>query len=233
VDFDRPSINAALASLSEHRSTQVRFVLADAHGLPADITSVTWDAVILSEVIEHVEKPDFLLRTANRLLAPGGRLLVTIPNGFGPFEIERFFWDSFRLEGPFQALREVFGRTREAAPMTMADTNRHVGFYRWKEVAAMLEAAGFSIQTVRKREWFCGPFSDLAHSVLRRVGLGGMLVSFSQGMADILPKSIVADWMVSAIKTGDPKSGALVPTGSGLLTGWWRKVKRRQSGRAD
>jgi SAM-dependent methyltransferase len=35
---------------------------------------------LLSEVIEHLEKPQISLREAVRVLCPGGRLLITTPN---------------------------------------------------------------------------------------------------------------------------------------------------------
>ncbi len=39
-----------------------------------------FDAVICSEVIEHLENPRLTFRTINRLLKTGGRLLLTMPN---------------------------------------------------------------------------------------------------------------------------------------------------------
>jgi SAM-dependent methyltransferase len=39
-----------------------------------------FDAVILSEVIEHLESPQVSIREAARVLRPDGRLLVTTPN---------------------------------------------------------------------------------------------------------------------------------------------------------
>jgi SAM-dependent methyltransferase len=49
-------------------------------GAVADIESGTASAVIMSELIEHVEKPEALLADIHRLLRPGGVALITTPN---------------------------------------------------------------------------------------------------------------------------------------------------------
>lgn len=43
-------------------------------------TSGSFDCVILGEVVEHVPDPDFLLREINRILKPGGHLIISTPN---------------------------------------------------------------------------------------------------------------------------------------------------------
>ena len=40
----------------------------------------SFDCVLLSEVIEHLEAPQVSIREAVRVLCPGGRLLITTPN---------------------------------------------------------------------------------------------------------------------------------------------------------
>jgi len=40
---------------------------------------VSFDLILLLDVVEHVDRPDRLLRRAARLLGPAGRILVTVP----------------------------------------------------------------------------------------------------------------------------------------------------------
>lgn len=49
-----------------------------------------FDVAIVSEVLEHRSDAqlDYLLAAVAAKLRPGGRLLVTVPNGFGWFELE-------------------------------------------------------------------------------------------------------------------------------------------------
>ena len=50
--------------------------------------------IIVSEVLEHLhdEELSALLAEVRSHLDPGGRLLVTVPNGYGWFEMEQFLW---------------------------------------------------------------------------------------------------------------------------------------------
>lgn len=48
-----------------------------------------YDIVIVSEVFEHVPDPFLLASGAAKRLAPGGYLIASIPNGYGPWEIKR------------------------------------------------------------------------------------------------------------------------------------------------
>jgi ubiquinone/menaquinone biosynthesis C-methylase UbiE len=40
----------------------------------------SFDCILISEVIEHLQKPQISIREAVRVLRPGGRLLITTPN---------------------------------------------------------------------------------------------------------------------------------------------------------
>jgi len=55
-----------------------RYSVADAHSLP--FADSTFDGVVLSELLEHVEAPRAVFGEAARVLAPGGVMVVTGPN---------------------------------------------------------------------------------------------------------------------------------------------------------
>jgi SAM-dependent methyltransferase len=57
---------------------QFDWLVSDATGLPFDDAS--FDAVYAGEIIEHVEDPMAALAEWNRVLAPGGTLIITTPN---------------------------------------------------------------------------------------------------------------------------------------------------------
>jgi 2-polyprenyl-3-methyl-5-hydroxy-6-metoxy-1,4-benzoquinol methylase len=71
VDFDPIAVQFAQA-----RGLPVRLGTLEAQSFPEG----SFDAVLLSHVIEHVHDPRGLLREIRRILAPGGRLLLSTPN---------------------------------------------------------------------------------------------------------------------------------------------------------
>lgn len=64
--------------------SNVTFKLLSAEQLVAE--GKKYDAVICSEVLEHLNKPELLLKTLYQSLSDKGFLIVTVPNGNGPRE---------------------------------------------------------------------------------------------------------------------------------------------------
>jgi SAM-dependent methyltransferase len=56
------------------------FACTQAIGESLPFADASFDCVLLSEVIEHLEAPEISIREAGRVLCPGGRLLITTPN---------------------------------------------------------------------------------------------------------------------------------------------------------
>ena len=70
---------------SRNTHPNVRFDVINAEQLVAD--GKTYDAVVLSEVLEHLQDPGSLLRVLYQSLKPAGKMIVTVPNGRGPREL--------------------------------------------------------------------------------------------------------------------------------------------------
>ena len=73
LDVSLAAVSAAGASVRG-----AAFLAGDAHRLP--FADEVFDAVILSEVLEHLDRPEVVMAEAARVLKPGGSLLVTGPN---------------------------------------------------------------------------------------------------------------------------------------------------------
>ena len=107
----------AVAYAREHFGAQgIRFVEAPCESLPFEPES--FDLVTAFEVIEHLERWRDLLAEANRVLKPGGVLLVSTPNrdyytesrgeaGPNPFHVHEFDYPEFG-----EALNAVFPHVR-------------------------------------------------------------------------------------------------------------------------
>jgi ubiquinone/menaquinone biosynthesis C-methylase UbiE/predicted nucleic acid-binding Zn-ribbon protein len=107
----------AVAYAREHFGAQgIRFVEAPCESLPFEPES--FDLVTAFEVIEHLERWQELLTEANRVLKPGGVLLVSTPNrdyytesrgeaGPNPFHVHEFDYPEFQA-----ALNAIFPHVR-------------------------------------------------------------------------------------------------------------------------
>ncbi len=75
--FSNPELYIAVDIVFHSGATDI---IADALKLPFERDS--FDCVIATEVAEHVKNPLLLYNEAHRVLAPGGKLLMSVPFGF-------------------------------------------------------------------------------------------------------------------------------------------------------
>jgi SAM-dependent methyltransferase len=178
VDLDERSV--------EHGRGLLRQAGLDPEALQAiDLAELPgpFDAVIASEILEHLDDAELAASLAliRERLVPGGKLLVTTPNGYSLFELENLLWyrtgidrlyrraSSGRLARRLRGLKARHAEWAEAAePMTLADSP-HKQRFTWRSIHTHLERAGFGVVEARGAILFCGPFTDLAFSGTPRV----------------------------------------------------------------
>ena len=102
----------------------------NAHALVAGTRR--YDAVTLTDVLEHIPEPLTLLRTVATLLEPGGLVAIKVPSGPGQWRKER-------------ALSTI----APERPISLADNLVHVNHFSPRALSTALERAGFTDITVR------------------------------------------------------------------------------------
>jgi 2-polyprenyl-3-methyl-5-hydroxy-6-metoxy-1,4-benzoquinol methylase len=89
VDLDEESIEHGRGLLREAGLETEALQAVDLKELPGP-----FDVVIASEILEHLDDDELRdsLELIRERLVPGGRLLVTTPNGYSLFELENLLW---------------------------------------------------------------------------------------------------------------------------------------------
>ncbi len=199
VDLHEPSIAWARANGAD---TSASFVLADAVAFDS---SERYDAVILSDILEHVDDPAALLAVAVRHLAEDGEVLISIPNGSGPYELEQRFVRTPLGRNLPRAARsgaKAAARLRRrlrrlgpppAVPSRAAynDESGHVQFFSLPGLERLLTAAGLRIEERRNGSFVGGDLTYFLYLALPR------LVPVSLWTADHVPARLAGTWYLA------------------------------------
>ena len=128
LDWSRTALDRA-----RRRGVPVARAAIDGPGLP--LASGTVDVVIMSELIEHLVDTDAALAEARRVLAPGGRLLLSTPNLAAWYNRVLL---AFGVQPLFTevSLRAIYGRPGH-------EVVGHLRVFTRRALAEILAAAGF------------------------------------------------------------------------------------------
>jgi SAM-dependent methyltransferase len=161
-----------------------------------------YDMIIASEVIEHVDEPGELLLMLRGMLSDNGRLVLTMPNGYGPFEMTAFAESLLYVSGIHTLLHKVAGLIlgKKASRPTQADTlavSPHVNFFSFGRIKGLMRTAGFDILEYRPRTFVCGlGFHQLLFTESAR--------RWNARVADSLPPQANSGWMFVLQKRAEP-----------------------------
>lgn len=80
IDIDPVPLEMARSKCHDLGISNCYFDIGD--GARLQFKSDTFDTVLLAEVLEHVANPDAILKEAFRVCKPGGRIVLSTPNGY-------------------------------------------------------------------------------------------------------------------------------------------------------
>lgn len=144
------------------KKDNVSFLQADALHLPWKDN--TFDRILSTEVLEHLPDDLTALQEMYRVLKPGGRVVITVPNNNYPLSWDPINWF---LERVFDT--HIPSNIWWAAGI-WAD---HVRLYTKDTLSSVIKASGFEIEKISFSTHHCMPFS---HFIL--YGIGKNLVEF-------------------------------------------------------
>ena len=182
----------------------VRFEKLSAEELVA--SGEKYDAVICSEVLEHLSNPGSLLDVLYQSLAENGKLIVTVPNGHGPRETfvtkpvlkmrsqNNWMW---RLIVKLKKSMGYSGTTVQSA----ADNLDHIQFFSRKDLEQLSRAHGFKITGFGKANFVedVFPFSFFAKRLV-------FLQKIDCKIADVLPYQFTGGFFSVWEKNGRSKT---------------------------
>jgi SAM-dependent methyltransferase len=149
-----------------------RIVVAAAE--QASFAPSTFDLVVMSHVLEHLHEPRDVLRHVHDWLAPGGRLLIRVPNA-SSLESRIFgrFW--FGLDVP----RHLAHFTPETLARLLVETGFTVDRLRPQFQASSLSGSLSHVRDalLRRRS----PYRHSKHLYLAALPVASVLLAFGQG----------------------------------------------------
>ena len=180
-----------------------------------------FDLVIASEVLEHVEDPPAFIASLRGFVRPGGRLVVTVPNGYGPFEFFSLIEVLLNLSGAQRILRAIKHRGRTGTPsaptgdaVTLA-VSPHVNFFSRRALMRLFGAAGLRLHRFQPTTFLCGYLID---SLIR----GPRIADWNARVADRLPPAFASDWMFVL----EPDDQAAAVSSSPWRRNAWSRMRR-------
>lgn len=144
------------------RDDKVKLILTDANKIP--FKGNTFDKVIISEVIEHIENEQNVLSEIYRVLKPGGVMVLTTCNIDYPF-----LWD------PVNWILQHLLKTHIKSGFWAGIWNQHLRLYKINALNNLIKKSGFKIEVSELLTRWCLPFNHYLINFIARLFYQGSL----------------------------------------------------------
>ena len=160
-----------------------------------------FDIVICSEVLEHVSDYYKFFQNAVRTVRRDGVVIVTVPNGTGPFEWQSVITKALFRSPLYGLVRGLLKEKKANESKTQSFLNKdsgHVNFFRQKQLVKLFETSGLRIQRYEGRTFVCG----FLFSPLRWIP---GFEKFNDWAGTSFPTWMVSGWMYELVPVADGK----------------------------
>lgn len=170
-----------------------------------------FDAIICADVLEHLPEPEVVLHDMHTLLSPRGCLILSLPNGFGPFEMGTFIADLLWITGLLPAARKLLRRPVQpglpgdrrgvTAVTDTLEVDPHLQFYSRASLNRLLSRTGYAVRAHKNRMFLSGfPFYYLER--------WPQVAEWNVRVAEKLPPGWCSAWLFMCAKSS---AGAPLP----------------------
>ncbi|MEE3046823.1 MAG: class I SAM-dependent methyltransferase [Pseudomonadota bacterium] len=182
VDIHEPSLNHARSELGGDNAVF-------ASQIPKD---QTFDVIVLSEVLEHLDDPVAVLNELVTSLNDDGIVVGSVPNGYGLTEIEKYIDAKLKIYPALRWVkRTISGRAAGDASVVKIPYNYesgHVQFYTKFSLRRVVRAAGLEIKDFQNGSFMGADLSGATIFTWKK------LIAINTWVADFLPFWAAATW---------------------------------------
>lgn len=189
VDPDKITIDMARRRFAELTNLSFQYEMP---------VGVKYDAIIASEVLEHVENPYQFIELLTSRLNRNGVLILTVPNGYGVSEIMAMLESLLTITKIWPAILKakssllgtaVHGNTQKTDTLAISP---HINFFSYNRIMTVFRRAGVKVTRYQGR-MFLHHF--IFTSILNR---SKSLAALNVKLGKLLPPGFVSDWMFVA-----------------------------------
>lgn len=142
-----------------------------------------YDVIVASELFEHVLNPFLLAQNLKRRMSDNGILIVTTPNGYGPWEFKNRLKTREIKKNNF--LRNLFNRSNY---IYSGNTHEHCQFFRINQLKRMFNRLSLNMINFGKSDSVFTMLPNFIYSKYDWIARADMV------LADLLPYWLASGW---------------------------------------
>lgn len=190
-DIDEADVDSLRRSLSERKYDNVSVTVEDVFAFD---DGEIYDVVIVSEVLEHVLDPFRVASIVKRHMSAGSYLIVTTPNGYGPWELKNAV-SPRRVLRRWNWLRRLTGK-----PEYVVGAGRdHCQRFTKRGLVELFLKLSFRLIDFSK--------SDFVFTMIRSLRRSHFFGRLDAKLADALPHWMASGWYLVFVLDEEPPAG--------------------------